>query len=302
MQTGSMLQRVLLATRWLFAPVAVVFLVLVGYESRASFQQALAQARMLPLILTLVLCALLHLVTAIFSWLVLRETGAAIPYSVVLGIHVRRLPARYLPGGIWQTVSRMLDLHRIGVSRPQLSVLVLMENLIPLAVALALGGGFLYLAGDNRLPVLGAVFIGVLLLGCIPFALRHRLLLHKSGFALSHYLATLAVISLFWIIAATSFAFYWSAFPAAEVGTSFFRIFGAYLLAWAAGFAAVFAPQGIGVFESVAGLLLHGTLPWGGIALLASGFRAIVLVGDLLVYGIFLLFRYSRGQGTDGRH
>ena len=294
-----MLQRVLIAARWLFAPVAVVFLVVAGYGSRTAFQQTLTHARLAPLFITIVLCALLHLITPVFSWLVLRKTGAKLPYGVVLGIHVRRLPARYLPGGIWQTVSRMADLHDIGISRSQLSVLILMENLIPLAVALIAGALFLFFAGDERLPIFGAMLTGTLLLVCIPLVLRNRLLLQNSGFALSHYLATLAVIAGFWMIAATAFAYYWSAFPAAGTGNSLLRIFGAYLLAWAAGFVVIFAPQGIGVFESVAGMLLQGSLPFGGIALLAAGYRAAVLAGDLLAYGVFIILRHSHTQLTD---
>jgi len=302
---SSLLQRTLLASRWLFAPASVIFLLLAGYTSRESFQHALINAHMLPLAIAVLLCATMHLVTPIFSWLVLRESEVHIPYAIALRIHVSRLPARYLPGGIWQTVSRMTDLHRIGVNRSQLTTLIMMENLVPLGVSLAFGGLLMGLAGDTRLLILAPMLGGLLLLAITPLALRHRLLLHIKGFALARYVILIAVTTAFWVIAASAFACYWSAFPATGSGLPLLKIFGSYLLAWAAGFAAIFAPQGIGVFESVAGLLLHGSLPFGGIAVLISGFRATVLAGDLLTYGVFLLLRHGQSrcrEGLDNRH
>lgn len=293
MQAGRMARRIIAILRWLFTPAAVLFLAWAAYRSRDAFQAVVGQAHAAPIAAAVVLWAVSHLVTPVLAWLVLREGRTVVSYKIALGIHVRRLPSRYLPGGIWHTVSRMTDLHRMGISRTRLSTLVLMENLIPLGVAMAIGGLLLYLTGDTRLPVVAAVFGGILILASTPLVVRHRLFLNKRGLALAPYIASVLVVAAFWTVAATAFVSYWLAFPGADFAGSLFKTYGAYLLAWAAGFVAVFAPQGIGVFEWVAGLLLPGTLSLVGIAVLVAGFRAVTLAGDLLAYGIFLICEYA---------
>ena len=55
---------------------------------------------------------------------------------------------------------------------------------------------------------------------------------------------------------------------------------GAFGVSWGAGFIALFAPQGLGVFEGT----LVAVMDWGAEAvLLVAGFRAVLLVRDLLL-------------------
>ena len=70
------------------------------------------------------------------------------------------------------------------------------------------------------------------------------------------------------------------------------------MLAWVTGFVSIFAPQGIGVFESVAGVFLQGALTFAGAAVLAAGFRVAILGADMLGYGALLAVRYA--QRTPG--
>lgn len=297
-----LLRRIVAASRWVFGPAALLFLLIAGWSARASFVTVLEQVQLMPLTITAVLWSLLHLLTPVFSWLVLREMGSDISYRVALGIHVRRLPARYLPGGIWHTVSRVMDLHRLGVSRSQLSVLVLLENLIPVGVALALAGMFLLVAGGQAVLAFVALLGGIALLVALPVVLRHRLLLGAQAFAASLHLKITATTAVFWLVAATAFACYWSAFPAARVGNPMVEVYAAYLLAWVVGFVSIFAPQGIGIFESVTGVLLQGALPFAGVAVLAAGFRAVTLIADVLAYAALHLLRIARAGGRLQRH
>ena len=283
------------ASHWVFAPVAIAFLLMSFWRSRVSLNAVLVQAELPPLMLTVALWGLLHLLTPALSALVLGEIGASVSYRTTLGIHVGRLPARYLPGGIWHTVSRMMDLHRLGVSRSQLSALVLLENLVPVGTALVFGGVCLWAAGQARLWLaIGAVVAGVLLLTCIPLLLRHRALLNRRVYAPAAYLKLVALTVLFWVIAASAFACYWSAFPVARTGIPILQVYGTYLLAWVTGFVSLFAPQGLGVFESVAGVLLKGAIGFGGVAVLAAGFRVAILSADALAYMILHAWRYAR--------
>ncbi len=291
---GHLARRTMAMSRWLFTPAALVFLLFAGWRARAVFVTVLGSTDPLPLIVTVVLWALLHLLTPVFSWIVLREVGAEVGYLRLLGIHVGRLPARYLPGGIWHTVSRVMDLHHLGVNRSQLSIMVLLENLVPVAVALTLGGLCLCMSGGTSWPKLAAVLVGLLLFTCLPVMLRHRRLKTPRKFAVGTYLKLLAVTATFWIVAATAFFGYWSAFPSARASVPVLQIYGVYLLAWVAGFVSIFAPQGLGVFESVAGLFLQGALTFAGAAVLAAGFRVAILAADMLGFSTLLVVRYLR--------
>ena len=298
---GNLAKRAMVASRWLFGPVAVLFLAGAAWRARALFANVLEQTDATPLLVTVLLWTLLHLLTPMFSWVALRETGADIGYRAMLRIHVQRLPARYLPGGIWHTVSRVMDLHRLGVSRSQLSVMVLLENLVPVSIALTLGGLCLCVADGATWLTLAAIVGGPLLLAFVPLLLRHRILLAQRKFALRSLLKLTAITTTFWIIAATAFFCYWSAFPAARNGVSVLQIYGVYLLAWVAGFVSLFAPQGIGVFESVAGLFLKGSLPFAGVAVLAAGFRVAILGADMLAFSALLVLRYFQRHHAQGR-
>ena len=285
------LKRVIVLGQRLFGPIAIVFLIFAAVSARARFVDAMQHARFMPLAATVVIWTLLHLLSPVFAWVVLAGTGSNISYGTTLRIHLARLPARYLPGGIWHTVSRMADLSRLGASRPQLSVLVILENALPPAIALALGSASLALAG--KLFWLSAVGVscGLILLAGVILLLRHRLLLNRQRFSFCAYMQLAALSTTFWICAATAFVCYWAALSNTSVGPAPLEIGGAYLLSWVAGFMAIFAPQGIGVFEASIGMLLKGAVPFSSIVVLAAGFRAAILLADALAYCIFLLSR-----------
>jgi hypothetical protein len=245
----------------------------------------------------------LHLLTPLFTWIVLHGIGAGVPYRTLLRIHVARLPARYLPGGIWHTVSRAMDLHRLGVTRRHLSVMVVLEHAVPAGAALMLGGLALSLSGAATWLAPAAAVAGVVGLAATWVALRHPALRLARRFEWPRYLGLVATICGFWLVAATAFLCYWSAFPLVVRGDApVLQLYGAYLLAWVAGFVSVFAPQGIGVFESVAGLFLRGTLTLGGTAVLVAGFRIVVLGADLAAFGILCACRLLRRRGGPDAH
>ena len=186
-----------------------------------------------------------------------------------------------------------MDLHALGVGRPSLSRMVMAENIIPVAMALTLGGLFLSLAGNVHWLATGALIAGIVLVTGGFVFLRRFGRSSCQPLLLGRYLKLAGVTGLFWIIAATAFYSYWSAFPAAREVVSGLQVYGIYLLSWAAGFVSVFAPQGIGVFESVAGVFLQSTLTFSGAVVLIAGFRVAVLAADLLAYSFFLILRWG---------
>lgn len=285
------LHPVLVIARRLFTPLALAFLALAAYSARDAFWHVLSQAQLAPLFVTVLAWSSLNLLMPMTSWIVLRGLGVRIDYRTALRIHVDRLPARYLPGGIWQTVSRMMDLYQLGVNRAQLSVLVMVENVGSLAMAVTAGGLCVLLAGSSRLPAPAIVAAGMLVAALLPWLMRR--IVRQARLHVPSYLAALAATLLFWLLTATAFAIYWSAFPALRFEGDLLNLYGAYLLAWAVGFVAVFAPQGIGVFELVAAVLLRGELPLAGMAVMVAGFRVAILSGDVLAWLVGRLLRWT---------
>lgn len=290
-------RHVVSASRWLFTPTALVFLFIAGYNSRHAVVTAFRSADPVFLMCTVLLCMLLHPLTAMFSRLALQSNDKVVPYRTLLYIQIRRLPARYLPGGIWQTVSRMLDLHKHGLEKKQLLSLALMENAIPLSVALILGGIFLYMAEREWILPICTVLLGILIISLVLFfvkkILRKEQLSNSSSFA-----AATGIMLIFWSISSLSFFLYWHAFPASLTNKSFSRLASIYLLAWSAGFVAIFAPQGIGVFESTGGFLMHREIPIEYAATIFIGFRIATLTGDALLFTMFTLTRFLHRKLT----
>lgn len=296
---AEILRRVLVVAQRLFVPLALASLAFAAYAARDSFGGILASARPGPLILTVLAWSLLHLLVPVVGWIVLGGLGTGISYRTMLRIHVSRLPARYLPGGVWQTVSRMVDLHGMGVTRAQLSVLLAMENLAPLATALALGGSLAWMAGSPRAPAPAAIAAGIMLAAALPWLMRR--FFREAPLPAGRYLAALGTTMVFWVAAAGAFVTYWSAFPEVFTYAEPPGLMAAYLLAWSAGFVAIIAPQGIGVFEAVAGLLLDGALPMATMTVMVAGFRAATLLGDGLAWLVGLALGWAIGR-REGAH
>lgn len=280
--------------QWLRAaatPLALLFLAAAAWSARDAVAAALRQAQLAPLLLALPLWASLHLLTPLYAHLLLRRDGQPLAYADALRIHVARLPARYLPGGIWHTVTKAADFHALGVDKAQLPLLVFLENAVPFALALTLGSAALLAAG-TALPVQISLALGLALLALPPLALRRLPALRGQQLGLAVYVRLLAISSLFWCLAAAAFAIYWQAFDTPLHAP--LQLAGAYLLAWALGFAAIFAPQGLGVFETTIALLLDDATPFAGLLVLAAGFRALALAADLLSYALYVLIRFLR--------
>jgi hypothetical protein len=291
---AARLRRLAQALRWVFGPAALAFFVFAALGSREILATLLDGADLGPLLAAAFLWALLHLLSPLFAWIALRDLGATLNYRTALAIHVARLPARYLPGGIWHTVTRVMDLSRHGVGSTALSIMVILENVLPVGMAASLGGLAIASASPHRTAGLICTAAGALLLGGASLASRYRLARGLPGVRPIVMVRLMAVMALFWLGASSAFACYWSAFPARGGGAGVLEIYGAYLLSWAAGFVTVFAPQGVGVFEGIVAWLLQGSLPFAGVVVLAAGFRVIVLLADLLAQGLFLLIRIER--------
>ena len=104
------------------------------------------------------------------------------------------------------------------------------------------------------------------------------------------YLKALGVTAVFWLVATAAFVCYLNAFPLpGDKVVDTLTMAGVYLFSWGVGFLAVFAPQGIGVFEAVASDLFASPIGFMGFAALIAGFRVVVMVADFATWGIYRL-------------
>ncbi|MCC7411653.1 MAG: hypothetical protein IT495_08480 [Gammaproteobacteria bacterium] len=278
-------RRALTGAKIVFTPCALVFLVLVAWRARAPIAAILRDAQTLPLAGAVLLWLLAHLISPLVAALVLRACGATLTYRHALAIHARRLPAKYLPGGVWHTVARGVDYGAAGVAGRVAATGVLIEHL--LAVALAAGIGSALALASGQTSVRPVVFAALLITSAaIPLAgwlwLRRR-----AGCGLRAYWSAVAAAGAFWLIAAGAFHAYVAAFPALVAQAGALQIASAYLLGWATGFVAVFAPQGLGVAEVVAAAMLPTAVGLGAAAALFAGFRIVVLAADLLAWALW---------------
>ncbi|HEY6941805.1 hypothetical protein [Dokdonella sp.] len=285
------LRRIVGAARWVFAPLALACLAFAAWHARDSIGATLVRAQPSALATAIALWTLSHAFAPVASRIVLGALGAHVRYRELLAIHVARLPARYLPGGIWHTVSRVADLQQRGVGRAELATMVAAENVLPPATAALLGGALLLGAGVARDASLVALAAGGTLLAAALALARQAVVRRRARLEPRSVLLAAAATIVFWSIAATAFAAYWLAFADLRDSAPLVAVAGVYLVAWAVGFVSFFAPQGIGVFESMAALFLAEDVGLADAAVLAAGFRVVVLAADAIAWAMLQAWR-----------
>ena len=281
--------RLLKALRRTYGVLIAAVLVIVIVRTRDDLARTLREAR--PGLLALCLLASfgqIGLTSAVWST-GLKRLGASTPWRSVVQATAAAAPSRYLPGSVWYAVARVTTLRRRGVPARHLTAVAAMETVLSPVVGLAFGSLLLVLTdpADLRLSrglTLGLLVVGVLLLGLASPPVLGRLVRlrakddHVPTLGWVGLTAVLGRVALFWVWSAGVFTLYLSAFPgASSAGVP--TVMAAYMLAWGVGWLALFAPQGAGVFEVVLAALLVGGAD--DLAVLAAGYRAVILVRDL---------------------
>lgn len=230
----------------------------------------------------------------------LRALGSPLAVGPVLEATVASIPARYVPGSIWYSAGRVVQLRRSGTPAVPLALVAVLETLLSFMVAVALGIGLLVASGSDdaglRAATLAAVAVVLALLASpwtvnplARWAARRRDVTEVPVLGWRTYLELCAHLVAFWAASATAFVLYLSAFPAVDA-SGVVRTAGTFLLAWAAGFLAVFAPQGAGVFEAAVAGTLDGA-PVAALAVVVGGYRALTAVRDGLALAALAMVR-----------
>lgn len=281
--------RALSLARMVFTPISLAMLLWVLWFSREQIADIIRQSRASWLLLSCVLWSITHLVAPVIGRLLFRSCGVDMPYAACLRIHTNRLPAKYLPGGIWHSVGRANDYLLLGHPRRTIGTFFLAENLLLVCLTFALGAALVNhlvpLPGLRLLLQAGAVLAVMTAIG-FPWLLQ-RISKAQSGIAWSGYLGAIPSLLVYWCIAGLAFSTYIAAFPALSLDSTVAETIGIYVFSWCIGYLAVFAPQGVGVMELVSGYLLNASEVLQLTGLLA-GFRVVILTADL---GTWLMMR-----------
>ena len=202
--------------------------------------------------------------------------------------------AKYMPGGIWAIVGRIVYYRNYGTSAAGISKALLLENMGLAIAAMLLGapvGLILFAEQGWSLALFAALILVLAVLGLPIVARQTRLhnLLDFRGKTGRIILAALGIMLLGWVAMGTSF---FLLLP--EYNTLHYWLWsiGSYATAFIAGMAVVFAPAGAGVREGV--LTLAGQfigIPTTTILDAAILNRVIWVVTDICVFSFALLVR-----------
>ena len=207
--------------RWaktLFTPVAITFLGYFCWEARETLGELLRQASWPMLFVAACVWVLLHLLSPLMAVAVLNGSGSTVSWSQAFATHASRLPARYVPGGVWHTVGRVMDFHEQGVRPRHLTAFVVLENGLAAAFTLAVGGAIVMALrdGDTAGTIAGVACTAALIgLVAMYFIVNRKVLQEPDALSASSYLSSLFIAAAFWIGATVAFLIYLHAFPAA---------------------------------------------------------------------------------------
>ena len=237
--------------------------------------------------------SLFNIAAPLLAVIMFRACGLQVSWSQAFAIHAARLPARYVPGGVWHTVGRVMDYKDLGAKPRHLTSFVVLENGLAVTVALAIGGAAVFATRGSDtmgLIALASSISGVVTIPVLWFAINRRILQGSERLSFAAFAAAVGLMVAIWSMATLAFLVYLDAFPSSVGDHSHLELGGIYLFSWGVGFLAVFAPQGIGVFELVSSKLMQSPLGFIGFAALIGGFRLVVLIADLSVWAGYHLF------------
>jgi phosphatidylglycerophosphate synthase len=296
-QARHRLKQFFTVSKWLFTPLALTFLLAAVWQSRLIIRGTLEHSLPVYLILAVLAWMAAHLLSPLFVRIVLNGCGVKVSYHQLLDLHLRYLPARYIPGGIWHTAARVGALHRLGVRSMPLSIFVILENLVALGITLSVGGILVGLSQAGRVwqPIafLSAAASLIVLFLC-PVLVKRLILKTVGNMWYRNYIAAMIMSSIFWSLAAMSFLLFIFALPNSCAISDWLEVVGSYLFSWGIGFIAIFAPQGVGVFEVVAADLMPTNLPFSTFVGLLAGFRLVVILADVLMWTGWVMQRYRK--------
>lgn len=279
---GALLKR----CQQIFGLVAFGVIASLIYRHREVALGLARSAEVLPIVYAGLVLAGLHAIIAIaFHWLH-KSVGIERRVTDAMASYFMRLPARYLPGGIWHTVSRYVDIHaNRPIDKRIVGVLFLAETGVVAVSGLLIAGiaAWIFLPagsiGSRIAPLLlGAAAVLALIL--VAAARRANVRPHALDFS-----AAFVALAANWAGLGAAFALYAGALQGSSLANCASTVLAStYDVAATLGYVVVVAPQGWGVTELSFGSLktCAADLPTSVAAL--TGFRVVAILADVGAY------------------
>lgn len=288
------LGHVLTWSRRLFLPLALGFIAYSAYRASGSLGPLLSNISTPHLALACICWTIAQWIGPLSTTALARAFAIPLGYGKLASISILRIPAKYLPGGIWQSVARFTAYREHAIKGGDSFAILLIEHVLALGASTTLGSLLLFATQEAALSreIAAGLMLSGLFLLALPVVWMSRTRRYQRG-AITSMLLMIPATILFWCVASMAFLLYWLALfrlPLTEIP----GVLSGYLLSWAAGFAAVFAPQGVGVFEWTAANLLPARLPLSTAVTALVGFRVATIIGDLMAWLLGVVMQRAR--------
>lgn len=281
--------RVLALTQRVFLVCAIVAIGVYLLRHADDLRPLLSARVMLHMAGGALVLAVLHPLIGIAFFQLQRFSGIRIDLATSLAVYMRRIPARYLPGGIWHSVARYADMKfDAGVDGRALRRLFLLEMaLVAVSGLLVCGIGLALFSPQSPVFAFAALQSGLgAAAAAIAVVLARRRAWKRLGLGAVLFL-------LIWSAAGGAFALIAQPLLGDCAAPT---IMATYLVAAVQGYIAIFAPQGWGVAEASYALLEPCRV---GVPAVVAGFllyRISAIAGDVVSYAVWaVLTRASRG-------
>ncbi|MHA3904150.1 hypothetical protein ACTPOE_11530 [Castellaniella sp. WN] len=201
--------------------------------------------------------------------------------------------AKYMPGGVWAIVGRVMHYRDLGLSAGAISKALLLENLglgvtalmlgTPAAIAMASKAGWLGGQGWSAI----ATVVTVMVWAGVRLLRRRVVVISRASVGIGSL--ALAVMMLGWVAMGTSFFLLLATFGG---WLEWLWMVGTYAVAFTAGMVAIFAPAGAGVREGVL-VLARQMYDVSATTMLDAALlnRALWVVADVCFFGVALVAR-----------
>jgi len=273
-----------------FLLAAVCAITVLVYRYRFQAADLVRTADLSLIAMGAIVLVVLHaLVAAAFNCLH-RALDVRRRLADTMASYFARLPARYLPGGVWHTVTRYIDIHaQQKVDKRTFGVLFLAETGTVAVSGLLIGSalGQFFITGSDLVTRVTQIMLaaGVVLAVVLWFAAA------RAGVRprVTAFVVAVLAFGLNWIGLGIAFALYAHALHGGAFAMCGSAILAStYDIAASLGYVTIFAPQGWGITE-----LSFGTLQTCGAKLpetvtALAGFRIVILIADVLAFSLGL--------------
>ncbi|MEO0190528.1 MAG: hypothetical protein ABIL18_06065 [candidate division WOR-3 bacterium] len=226
--------------------------------------------------------------------------GSTIPFYQSAWLIATTQIAKYLPGGVWYTVSRIYVGKKENMNGKGLTLSMILETCLLLLANIAIFLVSILLAGSGRflIALMYVVIVIVLIILLNPNILFYIVnlllkLLNKPKIDLTISYPQLLHLSLYffglWIAQIIGFYFLINSIYPIHI-SKLPHIASAYTLSWMSGFIVIFAPGGLGVREGMMSLLLSSFIPTPLAIVISFLSRVWITVFEIIVFfiGLFL--------------